>query len=106
MSTKYGNKKTGKYDSKKEAAYATVLHALQKAGKISALKEQVRFVLIPSQYIDGKCVERSLTYIADFTYIGESGKLHVADVKGVLTDVYKMKRKMMLFFHEIRIEEV
>ena len=106
MRQKYGNKKTGKYASKKEAAYATVLHALQKSGNITDLNEQVRFTLIPSQYIDGKCVERSLTYIADFQYLDSKGHLRTVDVKGCLTDVYKIKRKLLLFFHGIRIEEI
>lgn len=106
MKSKYGNKKTGKYDSKREAEHAMYLHALQKAGNISELKEQCRFELIPSQYIDGECVERSLTYIADFTYVCRSGKFHVVDCKGFKTEVYKIKKKLLLFVHNLVIEEV
>jgi hypothetical protein len=106
MRPKYGNKKTGGYDSKKEAKYATYLHVMQKSGKISDLKEQVKFVLIQAQYRDGICVERALSYIADFTFFGEDGKFYVYDIKGFRTDAFKIKKKLMLFFHDIRIEEV
>lgn len=103
---KYGNKKIGKYDSKKESVYAIYLHSLQNSRKISALEEQVRFELIPSQYVDGKCVERAVTYTADFTYWDDAGKLRVIDAKGFRTQQYIIRRKLMLFIHKIRIEEV
>lgn len=106
MRQKYGNKRVGKYASKKEAKHAVYLHALQVAGKISLLQEQVTFTLIPSQTMDGKVIERAWTYKADFTYMDEAGNFHVVDVKGFRTPEYIAKRKAMLFCHGIRIEEV
>lgn len=50
---------------------------------------------------------RAVRYIADFVYLdAATGKIVVEDVKGVKTEVYKLKRKLMLFFHGIRIKEV
>ena len=98
--TKYHNIKTGKYDSRKEAKRAVELGLLQRAGQIKGLAEQVKFELLPPQ--DG---EHAVHYIADFMYI-ENGKEVVEDVKGVRTSEYIIKRKMMLYFHDIRIREV
>ena len=106
--SKYNNSKYGGYDSKKEARRATELKLLEKAGVISRLQEQVVYELIPSQYriVNGKkkCVERAMKYIADFQYV-ENGDTVVEDVKGFRTEVYKMKKKLMLFIHDIQIKE-
>lgn len=105
MRQKYGNKKVGKYASKKEANYAQHFKLMELAGKIEDLKEQVKFELIPKQDFLGR-KERAINYIADFTYRDENYELHVVDVKGVRTREYILKRKLMLFLHYIKIEEV
>ena len=106
--SKYNNSKYDGYDSKREAKRATELKLLEKAGIISHLQEQVVYELIPSQYriVNGKkkCVERAMKYIADFQYV-ENGETVVEDVKGFRTEVYKMKKKLMLFIHDIQIKE-
>ena len=108
--TKYGNKKSGGYDSRREKRRATDLFYLQKAGEISDLREQVAFELVPSQYetVDGrkKCVERAVNYVADFVYNDKDGKLVVEDTKGFRTKDYIIKRKLMLWLHGIAIREV
>lgn len=93
------------FDSKAEAKRYTELIMLQKSGVISDLQRQVEFTLIPTQYIDGKCVERACKYKADFVYT-EDGKRIVEDVKGQKTKDYIIKRKMMLYVHGIKIKEV
>ena len=104
---KYHNVKTRGYDSAKEAERARVLHLLERAGKIRDLREQVRIELIPAQYEGGKCVERKVEYISDFFYVDcATGEEVWEDVKGVRTKEYVLKRKMMLYFHGIRIKEV
>ena len=122
---KYHNVKTRGYDSAKEAERARVLHLLEKAGKIRDLREQVRFELIPAQYDIGtkivpgkdgkpdkvqtvkKCVERKVEYVADFVYVDcATEETVVEDVKGVRTDTYVIKRKLLLWVHGIRIREV
>lgn len=98
------------YDSKKEAKRHQELLLLQRAGKITDLQRQVKFELLPSQRIDGKVVERPVSYVADFTYYDyslPSGQIYVVeDTKGFRTKDYILKRKMMLYFHGIRIKEV
>lgn len=108
---KYGSKKIvingAKFDSQGEYERYRELQLLQIAGKISGLKRQEKFVLLPTQRDPetGKCIERPLTYIADFVYYDENGKQVVEDFKGYLTPEYKAKRKLMLFLHGIRIKE-
>ena len=93
------------FDSKKELTRYLELSLLQRAGKIRDLQRQVRFELIPAQKEGGKLVERSASYVADFVYMMD-GKKIVEDTKGFRTKDYILKRKMMLFFHGIRIHEV
>lgn len=105
---KYGNRKVTidgiTYDSRKEAVRHRELMLLERAGKINSLERQKPFVLIPAQYIDEKCVERAVKYIADFYYI-EDGNPVVEDTKGFKTKDYIIKRKLMLSIHGIRIKE-
>ena len=95
------------FDSKKEFQRYQELKMLEKAGLINDLKRQVPFQLIPSQAENGQVVERAVKYIADFTYY-ENGELVVEDVKApaTRTDVYKIKRKLMLYVHGVHIREV
>lgn len=93
-----------RFDSKREANRWAELRILERAGKIQKLKRQVRYLLIPSQYRDGKCVEREASYIADFVYI-KDGHLVVEDCKGFRTPEYRLKRKLMLERYDIRLVE-
>ncbi len=101
---KYNNKKTTvnkqTFDSKREARRFLQLKSLEKDGQIFDLQCQVKFELIPKQ--DG---ERACNYIADFVYKNAEGRVFVEDAKGHRTDVYKIKKKLMLYFHNIRIME-
>ena len=104
MANKYGNIKTVtsdgiRHDSQKEANRWCELKLLERAGLIQDLQRQVKFLLIPKQ--EG---EKAVYYIADFVYC-ENGKKIVEDVKGCRTEVYKLKKKMMLYFHGISIKE-
>ena len=92
------------YDSKKEYRRHCELLLMERAGAISDLERQVKYVLIPSQRIDGKVVERELAYKADFRYT-QNGKTVVEDVKGYKTPEYKIKRKLMLYIHGVQIKE-
>ena len=101
---KYHNIKQHGFDSRKEERRFQELLILQRAGKITGLKRQIPYLLIPAQYIDGKCVERSVSYRADFVY-HQDGELVVEDVKGVRTPEYRIKRKLMLQLYNIKIKE-
>ena len=117
---KYGNKKTTvdgiTFDSLKEAKRYKELSLMQKAGMIQDLQMQVKYILIPAQrepdtvgarggVHKGKLIERECTYVADFVY-KENGQIVVEDTKGFRTKDYLLKRKMLLFFHGIKIKEV
>ena len=102
--TKYNAKKTVldgiTFASRKEGKRYQELRLLERAGEIQGLQLQTPYVLIPKQ--NG---ERACKYIADFVYM-EDGKQVVEDVKGKLTPVYIIKRKLMLWVHGIKIREV
>lgn len=99
--SKFHNIKTNGYDSKKEAKRAQELKLLQLAGQITGLQEKTRFVLIPKQEGERECV-----YESDFEYFEGPGKLRVVeDVKGVKTPAYRIKKKLLLHVHGIRIRE-
>lgn len=95
-----------KFDSKAEARRYEELKTLAQTQKIVDLRLQVPFELIPSQYQDGRCIERSVKFIADFTYL-EDGQLVVEDVKSpaTITPVFVLKRKLMLYIRGIRVKE-
>lgn len=98
-----------KFDSKKEMNRYKELNDMQERGEISNLRLQVPFELIPSQRIDGRCVERACKYIADFVY-ERGGETVVEDVKGyrqsTAYSVYAIKRKLMLEKYGIRVVEI
>lgn len=107
--SKYHNRKItidGKtFDSLKEGRRYQELRLMERAGVIKDLQTQVPFKLIPAQKDEtGKVIEKSVTYYADFAY-WENGRYIVEDTKGAKTDVYKLKRKLMLVVHGIRIRE-
>ena len=104
---KYNAQKTGGYDSKKEYRRACVLKTLLHSGEISDLREQVKYVLIPTQRdASGNLLEKECSYYADFVYRDRLGKLVVEDTKGVRTPEYRLKKKLMLQVHGIHITEI
>lgn len=122
---KYGNTKITvdgiQFDSKREAARYQELKLLERAGVISFLQRQTKFQLIPDQHAPsnavytkgprkgqrkpGKLLEHECSYIADFCYI-RNGETVVEDAKGYRTEVYKIKKKLMLERYGIQIKEV
>ena len=86
-----------KFDSQAEGRRYRKLKLLEKAGVIQELELQPRY----DMELNGVKI---CFYKADFRYI-EDGELVVEDVKGMLTDIYKLKRKMMKAFHGIDILE-
>ena len=97
------------FDSKKEAGIYGELKLLKANGEIKEFERQVKFELIPNQKDEaGKVIERAVTYTADFVVTYPDGEVVVIDAKGnrALDAKYPIKRKMMLYFHKIRIKEV
>ena len=124
--SKYHSKKTEclhghTHDSRTEAHRCDFLHQMQDMGKIDHLQIQRKYVLIPAQrekghgfYTkgkkkgqakEGKVIEHECAYYADFDYV-QDGKHVVEDVKGVKTEAYKIKKKLMLERYGVRITEV
>lgn len=106
---KYGNKKTVvdgiTFDSKKEAAHYQHLCLLQKAGIVTSIELQPRFELQPGFKKDGKSI-RKVEYVGDFRVTYNDGHQEVIDCKGIRTEAYLLKLKLLLFkypdivFHE------
>jgi len=93
---KYRNKKIQidmyVFDSIAESRRYKELALLEKAGEIKNLQLQPRFLLQESFKKNGKTY-RKIEYIADFMY-EDDGKTVVEDVKGVETEVSKLKKKI------------
>lgn len=108
--TKYHSRKVTvdgiAFDSHREAKRYRELYLLQRAGLISDLRTQVKYTLIPAQKKPSGGTERACTYTADFVYRNKSGKEIVEDAKGVRTQQYIVRRKLMLFVHGIEVQEV
>lgn len=80
------------FDSIAESKRYKELALLQRAGKITELQLQPKFLLQESFRKNGKTY-RKIEYIADFMY-EEKNKIIVEDVKGKETEVFKLKRKL------------
>ena len=97
--SKYKNKKIkidGHYfDSIKESKYYEELKLRLMAGDILGFCLQPKFIL-----------SNSISYIADFI-VFEKDKTIIVDVKGIKTDVYKLKKKLFKEkYPELEIIEV
>ena len=107
--SKYGAKKTTidgiTFDSRAEARRHCQLLILERSNAITGLSRQVSFDLCPSVKFKGAArAKPALRYVADFVYTDcATGKQVVEDVKGVLTDVFTIKRHLMLAVHGIDI---
>lgn len=93
---KYRNKKVQVdmyvFDSIAESRRYKELKLLERVGKIQNLELQPHFLLQEAFKKNGRTF-RKIEYIADFKYI-ENGKIIVEDVKGIQTDVFKLKHKL------------
>ena len=105
--SKYHNTKIttadGTFDSMRELHRWSELKLMQKAGLIKDLVRQQSFEVIPKQRVNGRTV-KPCHYIADFCYV-QDGQTVVEDCKGMKTDVYKIKKKLMLWRYGIDIKE-
>lgn len=88
------------FDSQAEMRRYQELCLLRAAGNITDLAVHPAYPLV----VNGVVVAN---YVADFSYIETAtGREVVEDVKGVRTNVYRIKRKLMLACHNITIQEV
>lgn len=84
-----------RFDSKKEAKYYQELKLRQKAGEIIFFLRQVPF------HLPG-----GVTYRVDFQEFHADGTVHFLDIKGMQTDEFKMKKKMVESLYPVEIEIV
>lgn len=104
---KYGAKRTQAPDgtwfaSKAECARYLELSLLKRAGMIKDLQIQPRFKLEANG-------EHIAVYVGDFSYVrtgDPGGRLTVEDVKGVRTDVFKLKQRLMKVLLGLDVVEV
>ena len=112
---KYNNKTVVyngiKFVSKKEGQRYLFLKKAEEDGRISELKTQVKFELIPpikEEYIEHlktkdktmvRTLQLAINYISDFTYI-KDGLMVIEDVKAspkVIPSDFKLKEKMFFW---------
>ena len=87
------------FQSTKEARRYTELKALQQAGVIRDLETQPKYRLD----VNGVHVT---SYYADFKYFDNERKQEIVeDVKGIRTQLYILKNRLMLAVHGIEVEE-
>lgn len=100
---KFNNQRTNYngrwYDSKKEAHRAYELDMLARGGYVKQWSAQPEYKFI----INGVKIG---SYFADFLVEYPDGHTEVEDVKGVRTDLYKWKCKMMEAIYKIKIKEL
>lgn len=95
-----------RFDSKAEADYFGLLNLLLRTKQIVGFERQVPFELQPKYKRHGKTV-REIKYLADFVVHYADGHTEVVDVKGFRTDVYKLKKKMLLYkYPDIQFVEI
>lgn len=103
--SKYHNKKVTvdgiTFDSVKEASRWQELRLMERAGEIVGLVRQMKIELIPKTKL-----YRPVTYVCDFVYFDKrTGKTVYEDTKGMRTEIYKLKRKLLYWRHGIEITE-
>lgn len=87
------------FDSKKERDRYLQLKQLKQAGEIKDLVLQPRYDFIHNGIKLG-------FYKADFKYLDcQSGNEIIEDVKGFITPMYRLKKKMMRAYHNIEVIE-
>jgi hypothetical protein len=96
--SKYGNKKVTihghAFDSKKEANYYLQLLARQQADEVAMFLMQVPIAL-----------PGGIKYVIDFVVFLADGTVEWVDVKGMKTDVYRLKKRQVEELYPIGIVE-
>lgn len=84
------------FDSRKEANYYCELKMLKQAGEVLEIELQVPYELQPKYWYKGKAI-RAIKYVADFRVTYADGHIEVIDTKGVRTEAYKIKKRLLLY---------
>lgn len=84
-----------KFSSQKERQRYRELKLLKKSGEILFFLRQVPFHL-----------QAGVKYVCDFVVFWANGEVTIEDVKGVKTDMYILKKKMVEATYPITITEI
>lgn len=84
------------FDSKIEGDYYLYLKQQKEKGYIKDFELQPEFILQPKFEKDGKKYH-PIKYKADFRIIHNNGLTEVVDIKGMETQVFKLKKKMYIY---------
>ena len=96
------------FDSKLEAKRYVVLSIAAQTGEIRNLELQPKYEIQPAFTDSSGVKHRAIYFIADFRYEMPDGRVVVEDAKGMETEVFRLKRKLILFTeqelaHQLRI---
>jgi hypothetical protein len=89
------------HHSRFEAGYCNDLHRLKRQGEVLEIRTQVKY----SMDVNGIHITN---YYADFVVTGKDGAVSVHETKGMVTDVYIIKKRLFsacypgVPFHEIK----
>ena len=92
------------FDSLNESRYYTkLLLAIRDGsydghGRFESFDMQVPYVIVPSYLKNGHRIRR-MEYVADFVLHYKDGRDRVIDVKGIETDVFRLKKKFVEYVH-------
>ena len=90
-----------KFDSQRECAHYQELKMLESAGEISQLRGHPRDFTITINN------QRICRYEPDFIFYDElQGRFRIQDVKGVVTALFKLKKKLVEATYDIEVEIV
>ncbi len=97
--SKYGNKRVTldgiNLKSKLESSYYMHLQLLKKAGEVEYFLRQIPF------YLPG-----NVRYVCDFQVFTTDGRVIYVDVKGVETNMFKLKKKQVEALYPVEIKVV
>ena len=90
------------FDSKSEGRYYQHLLGLMESGVVESFEMQKPYTLLDKfpHPKTGKTI-RAIKYVPDFEVIYTDGRVEVVDVKGMQTDVFRMKCKLFMFRYQI-----
>lgn len=109
--SKYRNKKTEidgiVFDSKVEAEYYCYLKLLQKSKHILGFERQKRMLLQEGYTRPSTGTKvRPIFYVVDFIVYENNGEQIYVDVKGMKTDVFRLKQKMFEYKFKKQLKTV
>ena len=90
------------FDSQSEGRYYQHLLGLMESGVVESFEMQKAYTLLDKfpHPKTGKTI-RAIKYVPDFEVIYTDGRVEVVDVKGMQTDVFRMKCKLFMFRYQI-----